>query len=93
MTLKALQTTIGPEMSIIWRATIFASILGLAFTTDLAIDRTQARGSAISKERTVNVLNWGDYIDEAVLEQFTDETGIRVIYDIFDTNEALTSLL
>lgn len=36
---------------------------------------------------TLNVYNWGDYIDETVLKQFEDETKIKIIYDTFDRNE------
>ena len=35
------------------------------------------------------VYNWGEYIDEDVISQFEDETGIRVIYDMFETNEEM----
>ena len=38
-------------------------------------------------EEVVNVFNWEDYIDESVLEQFTQETGIKVNYMRFTTNE------
>lgn len=41
----------------------------------------------------VNVYNWTDYIDPAVIERFTAETGIRVRYDVFDTLEALEGKL
>lgn len=37
----------------------------------------------------VYVYNWGEYIDEQTLELFEEETGIEVIYDEFDTNEAM----
>ena len=37
--------------------------------------------------------NWSDYIDEAVLDAFTEETGIRVVYDLFDSNEVLETKL
>ena len=33
------------------------------------------------------VYNWGEYIDEDVIDQFEEETGIKVIYDMFETNE------
>lgn len=33
------------------------------------------------------VYNWGDYIDEDILGEFEKETGIRVVYDTFSTNE------
>lgn len=35
----------------------------------------------------LNVYNWGDYIDEAVLDKFKQETGIKVNYETFTTNE------
>jgi putrescine transport system substrate-binding protein len=37
----------------------------------------------------VRVYNWSDYIDEALLEKFEAETGIELIYDVFDSNEVL----
>src|SRR3982751_2112717 len=44
-------------------------------------------------ERTVNVYNWSDYIDPTVLEDFTRETGIKVKYDTFDSNDMLETKL
>ena len=35
----------------------------------------------------MNVYNWSDYVDPATLEPSTEETGIRVVYDTYDTNE------
>ena len=43
--------------------------------------------AAALAEEVVNVFNWEDYIDESVLEQFTQETGIKVNYMRFTTNE------
>ena len=45
--------------------------------------------AAAQKERVLNVYNWSDYIDPAVLEAFTKETGIKVRYDTFDSNDTL----
>ncbi len=41
------------------------------------------------EEKVLNVYNWSDYIDPTVLEGFTRETGIKVNYDVFDSNEVL----
>ena len=41
----------------------------------------------------VNVYNWGEYIDEELLDQFEAETGIKVNYDTFASNESLYSIL
>jgi putrescine transport system substrate-binding protein len=44
-------------------------------------------------ERRVFVYNWSDYIDPAVLSDFTRETGIVVKYDTFDSNDVLETKL
>jgi putrescine transport system substrate-binding protein len=49
--------------------------------------------SASAQDRVVNVYNWSDYIDESILEEFTAETGIKVVYDVFDSNEILETKL
>lgn len=41
------------------------------------------------KKPSINVYNWGDYIDESVLEDFEKEYGIKVNYSTFATNEDL----
>ena len=41
----------------------------------------------------VNVYNWSDYIGEDVIAQFEAETGIKVVYDVFDSNEVLEGKL
>ena len=48
---------------------------------------------AHAQDRVVNVYNWSDYIDESILEEFTAETGIKVVYDVFDSNEILETKL
>jgi putrescine transport system substrate-binding protein len=47
----------------------------------------QGGGKAASNE--LHIYNWSDYIDPALLEQFTKESGIKVLYDTFDSNEVL----
>lgn len=48
---------------------------------------------AAAPERVVNIYNWSDYIDPKVLEAFTRETGIKVVYDTYDNNEILETKL
>jgi len=48
---------------------------------------------AAAEERVVNVYNWSDYIDPTTLEDFSKETGIKVVYDTFDSNEVLETKL
>src|ERR1700736_5024949 len=48
---------------------------------------------AKAQQRTVNFYNWSNYMAPGVLEDFTKETGIRVVYDTFDANETLETRL
>jgi len=41
----------------------------------------------------LNIYNWGDYIAEDTIRNFEKETGIKVRYDLFDSNEALHAKL
>ncbi len=49
--------------------------------------------AAPAGDRIVNFYNWSDYIDPAVVEAFTRETGIAVKYDTFDSNDMLETKL
>ena len=46
-----------------------------------------------AEQRTVNFYNWSNYMAPGVLEDFTRETGIKVVYDTFDANETLETRL
>ena len=48
---------------------------------------------ARAQERTVNFYNWSNYMAPGVLEDFTRQTGIKVVYDTFDANETLETRL
>ena len=63
------------------------TLLGAGLAAALAL------GPARGAERVVNVYNWSDYIDPKVLEAFTRETGIKVVYDTYDNNEILETKL
>ena len=47
--------------------------------------------SAYAKKETVYVYNWSEYIPEKVLTDFEKETGIKVIYTTYDSNEVMYS--
>lgn len=48
---------------------------------------------ARAQERVINFYNWSNYMAPGVLEDFTKETGIKVVYDTFDSNETLEARL
>lgn len=51
-------------------------------------------GTAEAQQRKeVYVYNWSDYIDFKILDDFTKETGIQVIYDTYDSNDLLETKL
>lgn len=54
---------------------------------------TLAGAGAYAADRVVKVYNWSDYIDPEILTDFTKETGIKVVYDVFDSNEVLETKL
>ena len=48
---------------------------------------------ANTEEKVLNIYNWPDYIPEGMIAAFEKETGIKVNYDTFETNEALHAKL
>ncbi|MEO9787026.1 MAG: polyamine ABC transporter substrate-binding protein [Aurantimonas coralicida] len=64
-------------------------MLGAAAAT-LAIG---AGTATAQEEKVVNVYNWSDYIDDSILADFTEETGIKVVYDVYDSNDILDTKL
>ncbi|QQK72510.1 spermidine/putrescine ABC transporter substrate-binding protein PotF [Pectobacterium versatile] len=49
--------------------------------------------TASAEEKTLHVYNWSDYIAPNTLANFQKETGIKVVYDVFDSNEVLEGKL
>lgn len=64
------------------------SVAGLALSCTLGMSVVAAED-----DKVLNVYNWSDYIDDSVLEEFTKKTGIKVNYDVFDSNELLETKL
>lgn len=50
-------------------------------------------GMANAEEKVLNVYNWSDYIAEDTIQKFEAETGIKVNYDVFDSNEIVEAKL
>ena len=55
----------------------------------LSLTATLALTAAAVQAEEVHVYNWSDYIDESLLSKFEEETGIDLVYDVFDSNELL----
>ncbi len=65
-------------------AIILSAVLMLAGT-----GCSKAESGAGAEKKIISVYNWGDYIDEDLLAEFEEKTGITVIYDTFPSNEVL----
>jgi len=46
-----------------------------------------------AEEAVVNIYNWSDYIGETTLEDFEKATGIKIVYDVYDSNDILEAKL
>jgi putrescine transport system substrate-binding protein len=57
-----------------------------AFLTTAAL---LALGTSAALAQEVRVYNWSDYIDDSLIEKFEQETGLDLVYDVFDSNELL----
>lgn len=50
-------------------------------------------GTLAAEQKTLHIYNWSDYIAPDTVANFEKETGINVIYDVFDSNEVLEGKL
>ena len=65
----------------------------LGFVTAIAAVIVAAALPVRAQQRIVNFYNWSNYVAPGVLDDFTRETGIKVVYDTFDANETLETRL
>jgi len=70
------------KKSIMPRLKLTLSALALAFTA-----------TTVQAEEVLNFYNWSDYIAEDTIAKFEKETGIKVNYDVYDSNEILEAKL
>ncbi len=55
----------------------------------LVVNSQLNESSGRAGKNSITVYNWGEYIDHDLLKQFEKETGIKVIYETFDSNEGM----
>ncbi|ABM38435.1 extracellular solute-binding protein [Polaromonas naphthalenivorans] len=91
-----LDGTFGPQTQVATEAfqeSQGVTVDGLITATVLMNLRRAVNGAGASAKETVRVLNWPDYIDAGVLQDFEKENNIRVVYDIFTSNDDLQARL
>lgn len=47
------------------------------------------KSSGKASSDTITIYNWGEYVDPDLIDQFEEESGYRVVYETFDSNEAM----
>jgi len=52
-----------------------------------------ASASSMAEDKTLHVYNWSDYISPDTVPNFEKQSGIKVVYDVFDSNEVLEGKL
>lgn len=71
---------------------ILSKIMAVGSLCALTLSLLSCCGKSAPKSGSageVYVYNWGEYIDESVIQEFEKETGIKVVYDMFETNEEM----
>ena len=69
---------------------MIARFLALGFG---ALCLSLASAASAQEEKVLNVYNWSDYIADDTVANFEKETGIKVNYDVYDSNEMLEAKL
>ena len=68
---------------------IYKKIVSLLTIGVLSATMTVGCGKREDSTKVLNVYNVGDYIDEELITKFEEETGIKVLYETYDTNEMM----
>jgi putrescine transport system substrate-binding protein len=83
-------------MKIPVRTVLTAASLMLAVTAcgkKESAEQAQQPGAAAQEEKVLHVFNWSDYIAEDTVPNFEKQSGIKVTYDVFDSNDVLETRL
>ncbi len=78
------------------RVAVSATVMALALTACGKKDEAQqAQQSAEpgAEEKVLHVYNWSDYIAEDTIDNFQKQTGVKVTYDVFDSNDTVETKL
>ena len=67
----------------------FVGILVITASLGLITNRMKAADGVKTQNNSLTIFNWGEYIDPDTITMFEKETGIKVVYDEFETNEIM----
>ena len=69
---------------------LVGGVIIAALAIFLNFDTENAKKSKVADlDNKLNIYNWSDYIAEDTISNFEAETGIKVTYDMYDSNEVL----
>ena len=93
--LRRLKALVINRIASVGNATFGRPLLSLALLAALGLSACGEKPAQVAgeEEKVLNVYNWSDYISEDTIANFEKETGIKVHYDVFDTNEVLYAKL
>lgn len=69
------------------------TVMSMLFVAVLSGCGKSDAGAKVGSAGELYVYNWGEYIDESIIDEFQKETGIKVVYDMFETNEDMYSVI
>ena len=68
---------------------LYKKVISLLTIAVLSASMTVGCGKGKDSTKVLNIYNVGDYIDEGLIRKFEQETGIKVVYETYDTNETM----
>lgn len=75
---------------LVWLTGIILATVALLFGVNVILNKAQEPAKASKAgNSTLTIYNWGDYIDPSLIRKFEKQTGHRVNYETFDSNEAM----
>ena len=72
-----------------WLTGIIIAVVVVLFGVNTWLRHSEEAGLKSGRNKTLTIYNWGDYIDPALIKKFQSQTGYKVDYETFDSNEAM----
>ncbi|MCM0583308.1 ABC transporter substrate-binding protein [Weissella diestrammenae] len=72
-----------------WFSGIILAIVSVLATINFVLTNQSQSKRAKQGQQTLTIFNWGDYIDPELINKFERQSGYKVDYETFDSNEAM----
>jgi len=74
---------------LVWLTGIIGVVVVILLGVNTWLQHSENAGLKSGNNKTLTIYNWGDYIDPALIKKFQVQTGYKVDYETFDSNEAM----